>query len=259
MIASGVVGARRTVDVRYSRPVSATIELPDGAVIAYDDVGSGRAVVLIHGVSMSRQFFARNVEGLSERLRVVNVDLRGHGASPRCEGGHTVAQYARDVTYLLGALGLDGAVLVGWSMGSIVVWDLIRQFGVDGLAGHVCISQGPSALCRPDWQLGGFAGLDDLFELLAAAQTDYRATMEEFVPAMLMDEPSASELQTLVDETQTVGANAGTCILLDQSLQDYRDVVGTHSLPTLLIRGRERSWHRSRVGRGSPSTTRPSW
>ena len=124
-------------------------------------------------------------------------------------------------------------------MGSMVVWDLIRQFGVDRLAGHVCISQGPSDLCRPDWQLGGFAGLDDLFELLAAAQTDYRATMEEFVPAMLMDEPSASELQTLVDETQTVGANAGTCILLDQSLQDYRDVVGTHSLPTLLVWGRD--------------------
>ena len=36
-----------------------------------------------------------------------------------------------------------------------------------------------------------------------------------------------------------MGANAGTCILLDQSLQDYRDVVGAYQLPTLLAWGRD--------------------
>ena len=46
--------------------------------------------------------------------------------------------------HLLRALGLDDAVVAGWSMGSFVVWDLIRQFGTDGLAGHVVVSQGPS-------------------------------------------------------------------------------------------------------------------
>jgi pimeloyl-ACP methyl ester carboxylesterase len=63
--------------------------------------------------------------------------------------------------------------------------------------------------------------------------------MEHFVPAMLMDEPSAADLELLVGETQKVGANAGTCILLDQSLQDYRDVLGGYQLPTLLAWGRD--------------------
>ena len=49
-------------------------------------------MLLIHGVSMSRCFFERNLDALAERFRVVNVDLRGHGESPACEGGHTVAQ-----------------------------------------------------------------------------------------------------------------------------------------------------------------------
>ena len=97
-------------------------ELPDGARLAYDDLGAGRPVVLIHGVTMSRRFFDRNAAPLAERFRVINVDLRGHGESPAHEGGHTVAQYARDVKHLLGVLELDGAVLVGWSMGSLVVW-----------------------------------------------------------------------------------------------------------------------------------------
>ncbi|MGH3076229.1 MAG: alpha/beta fold hydrolase [Gaiellales bacterium] len=213
-------------------------DLPDGARIAYDDVGTGRPVVLIHGVSMSRRFFERNAGPLCERFRVLNVDLRGHGESPPHEGGHTVAQYARDVRHLLEGLGLDDAVLVGWSMGSLVIWDMIRQFGADGLAGHVVVSQSPSGLRRPGWELSGLT-LDALHEMLAAGQADYRSLMEEFVPAMLMDEPSAADLELLVRETQTVGPNAGTCILLNQSLQDYRDLVGTYRLPTLLTWGRD--------------------
>ena len=213
-------------------------ELPDGARLAYDDAGSGQPVVLIHGVSMSRRFFKRNVGPLSEGHRVVNVDLRGHGESPACEGGHSVAQYARDIHELLGGLGLDGAVLVGWSMGTMVVWDLIRQFGTDGLGGHVIVSQGPSDLQRDDWELGAFS-LDDLFGLLAGAQADYRGVMAEFVPSMFMDTRTPDELELLIGETQRLGPNAGTCILLDQSLQDYRDVVGSHTLPTLLAWGRD--------------------
>jgi non-heme chloroperoxidase len=213
-------------------------ELPDGAQMAFDDEGSGRPVVLIHGVSMSRRFFERNVAALAERFRVINVDLRGHGESPAHEGGHTVAQYARDVRHLLDGLGLHDAVLVGWSMGSLVAWDLIRQFGTGGLAGHVVVSQGPSDLKRPDWELGAFS-LAELYELLAAAQADYLGVMSEFVSTMLCDEPSTTGLDLLVRETQRIGANAGTCILLDQSLQDYRDVIGSYRLPTLLTWGRD--------------------
>jgi pimeloyl-ACP methyl ester carboxylesterase len=213
-------------------------ELPDGATLAYDDLGSGRPVVLIHGVSMSRRFFERNTGPLSEQFRVINVDLRGHGESPGCEGNHTVAQYARDVKHLIDGLGLQRPVLVGWSMGTFVIWDLIKQFGADGLAGHVNVSQGPTDLQKEDWELGVFP-VAAMYETLAAAQSDFRGTMAHFVPAMLADEPSAEDLAFMIGETQRVGANAGTCILLDQCLVDYRDFVGTYDLPTLVCFGRD--------------------
>jgi non-heme chloroperoxidase len=211
-------------------------ELPDGARLAYDDEGSGRPVVLIHGVCMSRRFFARNTQGLAQRFRVVNVDLRGHGESPAHEGGHTVARYAQDVKHLLSALELDDAVLVGWSMGTFVIWDLLRQFGRAGVAAHVNVSQGPTDLNRPGWELGVF-GMDDLLSELVAAQDDFRGFMDAFLPAMFMHELEPGDHAALLAETQRVGANAGTCILLDQSLQDYREQVAGFDLPTLLAWG----------------------
>ena len=63
--------------------------------------------------------------------------------------------------------------------------------------------------------------------------------MSEFVPTMLCDKPSTADLDLLVRETLRIGANAGTCILLDQSLQDYRNVIGSYGLPTLLTWGRD--------------------
>jgi hypothetical protein len=53
-------------------------------------------------------------------------------------------------------------------MGSFVVWDLIRQFGT-AASRHVVVSQRPSDLKRPDWDLGAFTPAE-LYELLAAAQ-----------------------------------------------------------------------------------------
>ena len=58
------------------------LDIAGGVRLAYDDFGSGRPLVLVHGVSMSRRFFERNLDALAERFRVVNVDLRGHGESP---------------------------------------------------------------------------------------------------------------------------------------------------------------------------------
>ena len=157
---------------------------------------------------------------------------------PPHEGGHTVAQYARDVQAAIGQLGLEGAVLVGWSMGTMVVWELVRQFGTAGLAGHVNVSQGPSDLKREGWELGAFSEAE-LFGLLEAAQDDFRGVMAEFVPAMFADERPADEVEMLVSETQKLGANAATCILLDQSLRDFREVVGSYALPTLCSWGRD--------------------
>ena len=121
-------------------------------------------------------------------------------------------------------------------MGTFVIWDLVRQFGGAGIAGHVNVSQGPTDLNKDGWNLGIFP-MDELLGTLAAAQSDFRGLMDHFLPEMVKDELAPDAHDALVEETLRVGANAGTCILLDQSLQDYREQLASYDVPTLLVWG----------------------
>jgi non-heme chloroperoxidase len=213
------------------------IELSTGATVAVTDAGEGRPLILLHGVCMSRHFFGRNIEPLAEAHRVVALDFRGHGASPASEGGHSIAQYARDVRALVEHLGLDGAVLMGWSMGSIVAWEYQRRFAGDPrLAGVVIVSQGPSDLTQEDWP-NGIASPLELGTFLEAAQDDFRGFFAEFVPAMFKTPPSAAEQAAMVDAICGIDPNAGTVILADQTLRDLRPAIPGLTLPHLLVWG----------------------
>jgi len=213
------------------------VELPTGAKVSYSDTGAGRAMVLLHGVAMSSVFFERNIADLSRDHRVIALDFRGHGASPYVEGGHTVAQYARDVRALIDLLGLDRPILVGWSMGSLVAWDLLRQFDDDHrLAGVIIVSQGPSDLIQADWP-HGIADDAELHSFLSAMQYDSRAFLAEFLPTMFHTAPDPGTLDRLLDDIGRAGPNTGTLILADQTVQDYRAGVPSFAVPHLLVWG----------------------
>lgn len=211
-------------------------QLPDGASIAYTDSGQGRAILLLHGVCMSRVFFERNIDVLARDHRVIAMDFRSHGDSPRVEGGHTVAQYARDVHALLEHLRLEEVTAIGWSMGSFVLWDYLTQFGGHRLSSVVVVSQGPSDLTQPDWPYG-IADIPQLQAFVAGMQDDFRGFFTGFTPLMFSAELGADERQRFVDAICAVGANAGTLIFVDQTLKDYRADIPTFSTPHLLIWG----------------------
>ncbi len=94
----------------------------DGTIdAAYDDSGGDLpAVVLIHGVGLSRGMWSAQVEALRDRYRVVTLDMLGHGASPRPDRGATLDNYADHVSALMTRAGIDRAALVGFSMGALV-------------------------------------------------------------------------------------------------------------------------------------------
>ena len=71
------------------------VKSPDGTRIAYDDTGSGPAVMLLHGGGQTRQVWrdAGYVTRLAPRFRVITVDLRGNGESDKPA---TKAAYALD-------------------------------------------------------------------------------------------------------------------------------------------------------------------
>jgi pimeloyl-ACP methyl ester carboxylesterase len=86
--------------------------------------------VLVHGVTSSSRTWWRVGPALAERgYRVLAVDLRGHGASPRTEAGLSVADLAGDVAETVEAATAPAPVdlLVGHSLGALVALELVGR------------------------------------------------------------------------------------------------------------------------------------
>ncbi len=102
------------------------LELPAGKVW-YDDQGSGQPVVFIHGGAVDGRFFKDNVPALTDRLRVITVDLWGHGRSPDREGPFTLASFSDDVAEVIREVAGGRAHVVGHSIGACVAMDLAMR------------------------------------------------------------------------------------------------------------------------------------
>lgn len=104
----------------------------NGVEIAYDDVGVGPPIVLVHGFASSRHGTWRDT-GWYDTLtdagrRVIAFDCRGHGESatphdPAAYGRETMAE---DVVRLLDHLSIDATDLMGYSMGGGLALHLLQ-------------------------------------------------------------------------------------------------------------------------------------
>jgi pimeloyl-ACP methyl ester carboxylesterase len=106
----------------------------DGLRIAYDDLGDGEPVVLLHGFTADRRLNWRMTGWYDTLLgagyRVIAADARGHGQSdkPADVAAYRPEGIAGDTLRLLDHLGLARAVLLGYSMGGRnAAWLLSRH------------------------------------------------------------------------------------------------------------------------------------
>lgn len=99
-----------------------------GIEMAYDDMGRGSTVVLLHGYPFNRSMWREQVEALKESYRVIAPDLRGHGETTVTDEPATMEEMARDVAALLDELGIERVALCGLSMGGYVTLAFYRRF-----------------------------------------------------------------------------------------------------------------------------------
>ncbi|MCU1352645.1 MAG: putative hydrolase or acyltransferase of alpha/beta superfamily [Acidimicrobiales bacterium] len=92
---------------------------PDDGTLHLVERGHGRPLVLLHGITLRSDLWSPQLHQLSDRYRVIAVDLRGHGRSRPGTDGYGLAHLATDLRTVLEALDLHGAVLVGHSMGGM--------------------------------------------------------------------------------------------------------------------------------------------
>lgn len=100
----------------------------NGNQIAYDDTGSGQAIVFVHGFPLNRTLWDPQRSALSSQFRIITLDLRGHGESGAAPGPYSMDEFAKDVNGLLQHLGIETAVIAGLSMGGYVTYAYYRLF-----------------------------------------------------------------------------------------------------------------------------------
>ncbi len=99
-----------------------------GIELAYEVAGTGSPVVLLHGFPFNRTLWREQLEALSERYRVITIDLRGHGETAATPAPATMEEMAGDVAALLDELRIARIVLGGLSMGGYVALAFYRLF-----------------------------------------------------------------------------------------------------------------------------------
>lgn len=106
-----------------------THEIPtdDGGTIRYLEKGRGRPLVLLHGVTLRSDVWAPQFHQLTDRFRIISVDLRGHGGSKAGTGGFGLPRLAADLALLLETLDLRDVILAGHSMGGMTVMTFCRE------------------------------------------------------------------------------------------------------------------------------------
>ena len=106
------------------------------ADIAYEVLGSGVPIVLLHPFPAHRDLWKPAAQALLTRYRVILPDLRGHGDSGAGEGPATMEKHALDLARVMDAEEMGRAVFVGVSIGGYVLFEFWRRFRgrVAGLA-----------------------------------------------------------------------------------------------------------------------------
>jgi pimeloyl-ACP methyl ester carboxylesterase len=204
---------------------------PDGTELAYVDVGSGPAIVLVHGWSGSLRWFERNIGPLAENHRVVAFDFRGHGSSEKTESGHTMDQYAQDLHDIIEGLGVERPLIAGWSMGSIVLWNYILQFGRGQAAGMVFVGQSASDLITPEYE-HGIMTHDDLPEWIHALQTDREPFVRTNMALMVKDQPTPAEHDWMTNDYLRTPAHIAAVALYAQTVHNSMPAFPKIDFPT---------------------------
>jgi len=88
--------------------------------ISYSDSGIGKTIVLLHGFLENKKMWSEYSNLLSEKNRVVAIDLLGHGESDCLGYIHKMEDNAGAVNEVLEHLNIEKASIVGHSMGGYV-------------------------------------------------------------------------------------------------------------------------------------------
>lgn len=95
------------------------IAFVNGIHMAYEEIGEGKPLILIHGLTGNKETMLPFVDLLGEGRKYILVDVRGHGNSDK-PSSYTLKDHGDDIAGLIKYLGYEKADVLGYSMGSYI-------------------------------------------------------------------------------------------------------------------------------------------
>jgi non-heme chloroperoxidase len=217
----------------------------DGVSLYYLEAGSGKPILMIPGWSQTAEQFKHQITGLSDRYRVIAVDMRGHGESEKPEFGYKISRLAKDVHDMIEALDLDEVNILGHSMGSSVIWNYYDLFGPERLSKLLLIDQMPMITSNPAWPeeeriaSGAIFNPQSLYETInALAGPDGVETTRGFIGNMVTKAIPEEDKTWIIERNLRMPRQHAATLLYNHSTQDWRDLIPRIELPTLVVGGR---------------------
>jgi pimeloyl-ACP methyl ester carboxylesterase len=96
--------------------------------VYYDDCGSGKTIVLLHGYLETMDIWTDFAKQLSKHFRVVSIDIPGHGRSGKVADIHTMELMADAVDTVLTSLRIENSFIIGHSMGGYVTLAYLAKY-----------------------------------------------------------------------------------------------------------------------------------
>ena len=208
----------------------------------YEDHGSGKPVVLIHGYPLSGAAWEKQTAALlAAGHRVITYDRRGFGKSSQPTSGYNYDTFAEDLHKLVTQLELRDFSLVGFSMGGGEVARYIGKYGSKGVSKAVFISAVPPFLLKTPDNPEGVDG--SVFEgIQKAVAADRYAFFTDFfqnfynADVLLGERVSQAAIQASWNLAASASATASYACVPTWH-EDFRQDVARVDVPALVIHG----------------------
>lgn len=84
----------------------------------YQEKGTGEPLILLHGNGEDSSYFKNQIDYFQNTYRVIAIDTRGHGRSPRGDAPFTIEQFACDLYDFMQEHRISNAIILGFSDGA---------------------------------------------------------------------------------------------------------------------------------------------
>ncbi len=96
--------------------------------LAFYEKGRGAPLILLHGNGEDSGYFKHQISFFSRSFRVIAVDTRGHGKSPRGTAPFTIRQFAEDLRCFMDDKGIGRANILGFSDGANIAMTFALKY-----------------------------------------------------------------------------------------------------------------------------------